>query len=164
MQLYEIPKSFILSTKKWIKGFPEKNQVNSREKSGHFTFLPSFPPSFLHSLPPSLPSSLPLNLSHSSRLSLYSSIYLNIHLLLSFSRPSISPSPIPSLDGPDRRPPALFAWTYQFHSALATQKIRRPARSSGCTSSAVDNAARRTCRRRLGVRAVRRGSIRQHVR
>ena len=30
-------KSFILSTKKWIKGFPGKNPVNSREKSGDIT-------------------------------------------------------------------------------------------------------------------------------
>ena len=30
-------KSFILSTKKWIKCFPGKNPVNSREKSGDIT-------------------------------------------------------------------------------------------------------------------------------
>ena len=30
-------KSFILSTKKWIKCFPEKNPVNSRKKSGDIT-------------------------------------------------------------------------------------------------------------------------------
>ena len=30
-------KSFILSTKKWMKCFPRKNTVNSREKSGDIT-------------------------------------------------------------------------------------------------------------------------------
>ena len=33
-------KSFILSTKKWIKCFPGKNQVDSREKSGDITSRP----------------------------------------------------------------------------------------------------------------------------
>ena len=140
-------------------------------KSGQFEgklwryHLPSLLPSFLPSLPPSFAPSLPpsQSLSLVSSFSLF--IDLSQHSSLTFFLASLHISPhIPSLDGPDRRPPALFAWTYQFHSALATQKIRRPARSSGCTSSAVDNAARRTFRRRLGVRAVRRGSIRQHVR
>ena len=39
MQLFrtKFRKSFILSTKKWIKSFPGKNPVNSREKSGDIT-------------------------------------------------------------------------------------------------------------------------------
>ena len=33
----KLQKSFMLSTKKWIKCLPEKNQVDSREKSGDIT-------------------------------------------------------------------------------------------------------------------------------
>ena len=42
MQLFrtKFQKSFILSTKKWIKCFPEKNPVNARRKSGDITCRP----------------------------------------------------------------------------------------------------------------------------
>ena len=66
----KFPKSFILSTKKWIKCFPGKNPVYSREKSGDITLCyreseqclkheqnPEVPPGYLY-----LPVQIGLNL------------------------------------------------------------------------------------------------------
>ena len=87
-------KSFILSTKKWIRCFSEKNQVNSRGKSGD-------------NPPPSLPFSEALSLS----------IYLPFSQMSSLS-PLFSPSislfstpqlgPIPSI--PQSLHPSFSGW------------------------------------------------------